>query len=335
MNELVAEKLVKKYEIKIKDGLFKREYKVVEAVKGISITIPHGKIVGLLGVNGAGKTTTIRMLSAIVKPTSGALTIDGVDAVKNYMSVKNKLNLIIGGERNLYWRLTAKENLEYYGSLYGIKKDELHERIDYLLNIVGLTEFKDVPIERYSKGMKQRVQIARGLINNPDYLFMDEPTLGLDIIIANEMRGYIKKLAEDQNKGILLTTHYISEAEELCDYIYIIDRGVIIAEGTKQELRNILCYNQQLDIITGKLTEEFLRELEDEFQGEKVKLTYEEDNSNFKLKFVGNKEQWSGILNFMNKKNVSILDFETKEPDLENVLLAIIKDFRQKTPSEV
>ncbi|MBM6826494.1 ABC transporter ATP-binding protein [Mordavella massiliensis] len=235
-----AEHLSKTYVLKEKSHLFgKRKVRQISAVRDISLEIPKGKITGVLGINGAGKTTTIRMLASLITPTSGSLTMDGVDAVKNHLWVKERINMISGGERNLYWRLTAQENLRYFGSLYGIGKKELEERIGELLKTVGLEEAKDIPVERYSKGMKQRLQIARGLINEPEYLFLDEPTLGLDILIAKEIRELIHSLAKERGKGILLTTHYISEAEELCDYIYVLDQGQIIARGTKEELKEI------------------------------------------------------------------------------------------------
>lgn len=235
-----AEHLSKTYVLKEKSHLFgKKKVRQISAVRDISLEIPKGKITGVLGINGAGKTTTIRMLASLITPTSGSLTMDGVDAVKNHLWVKERINMISGGERNLYWRLTAQENLRYFGSLYGIGKKELEERIGELLKTVGLEEAKDIPVERYSKGMKQRLQIARGLINEPEYLFLDEPTLGLDILIGKEIRELIHSLAKERGKGILLTTHYISEAEELCDYIYVLDQGQIIARGTKEELKEI------------------------------------------------------------------------------------------------
>lgn len=249
--KIIAQHLVKDYilkeKIKEKSGLFGRKQKrVIHAVKDISLEIPQEKIIGVLGINGAGKTTTIRMLASIIAPTSGSLTVNGVDAVKNHLWIKERINVISGGERNLYWRLTAKENLRYFGSLYGLSGDDLDKRIAYLLRTVGLEEAANVPVERYSKGMKQRLQIARGLINDPIYLFMDEPTLGLDIVIAKEIRNLVSDLAHKEGRGILLTTHYISEAEELCDYIYILDKGRIIAEGTKEQLKGLLAYEPKV-----------------------------------------------------------------------------------------
>lgn len=152
--KIIATNLAKNYVIKER-GLFGRKKKIVSAVKDISLEIPKGKIIGVLGINGAGKTTTIRMLASIIAPSSGTLTMNGVDAVKNHRWVKERINVISGGERNLYWRLTAIENLKYFGSLYGLSGVELKEKIAELLKIVGLEEAEDIPVERYSKGMKQ------------------------------------------------------------------------------------------------------------------------------------------------------------------------------------
>lgn len=232
-----SDRLCKVYRVKEKKGLFKpASQKEVVAAKDLSLTIEPGHIVGLLGVNGAGKTTTIRMLAGILEPTSGTFVIDDIDGVKHPKEIKKKVNVITGGERNIYWRLTARENLEYFGALYGVPKPALKERIARLIDLVGLSDSADVPVEKYSKGMKQRLQIARGLINDPKYLYLDEPTLGLDIAIAKELRSYIKDLAREHERGILLTTHYITEVEELCDMVYLINEGRVIKTGAPAEL---------------------------------------------------------------------------------------------------
>lgn len=234
---LIAQNLSKIYQVKERNLWFNNKgVKEVIAVKDISLQIRKGQIVGVLGVNGAGKTTTIRMLSTLVQPSSGRLQINNIDGIRYPNKVKEIVNVISGGERNLYWRLTARENLQYFGALYNIQRNKLKNTIDTLIKIVGLQDVADMPVERYSKGMKQRLQIARGLINDPDYLFLDEPTLGLDVSIARELRSYISDLATQSNKGILLTSHYISEIEELCNYVYIIDKGEVVAFGTPSEL---------------------------------------------------------------------------------------------------
>ncbi|WP_020429348.1 ABC transporter ATP-binding protein, partial [Paenibacillus riograndensis] len=175
MNEVT-----KIYETKNRLGLFRAETRTVTAVQSLTLSIAKGEIVGLLGLNGAGKTTTIRMLSTLLDPTSGSIEIDGMPMADNRRTVQQKVNMIAGGERMLYWRLTGRENLQYFGRLYGLNAAEIRSLSDLLLAEVGLTEAADQPVEQYSKGMKQRLQIARGLINDPEYLFLDEPTLGLD-----------------------------------------------------------------------------------------------------------------------------------------------------------
>lgn len=220
-----------------RNGIFKRSNKVEKTViSDLNLKIPKGKIVGLLGMNGAGKTTTIKMLSTLLLPTTGYIYLDGKNILENQNEIKNKVNLISGGEKNLFWRLTGRENLEYFASLYGIDRKETKQIIKEILEIVKLESAADVVVEKYSKGMKQRLQIAKGLINNPDYLFLDEPTLGLDVLIAKELREYILKLAKIENKGILLTSHYLHEVEELCDYIYILEEGQVKNEGTANQI---------------------------------------------------------------------------------------------------
>lgn len=229
MNVLIQmNEVTKIYETKDKTGWFRSRKKIVTAVNSLSLTISKGEIVGLLGLNGAGKTTTIRMLSTLLDPTSGSIEVDGMSISGSRRSVQQKVNMIAGGERMLYWRLTGRENLHYFGRLYGLSTSAIHSESERLLQEVGLTEAADQPVEQYSKGMKQRLQIARGLINDPQYLFLDEPTLGLDAPIARQLRGTVRKLAKEQGKGILLTSHYLQEVEELCDRVYVLNRGELL-----------------------------------------------------------------------------------------------------------
>ena len=189
--------------------------------------------------------------------------MEDIDAIKNPMEIKKRINMIAGGERMIYWRLTAYENLWYYGQLYNVPNHILKERIEELLCLVGLEGKQDIPVETFSKGMKQRLQIARGLINDPEYLFLDEPTIGLDAVVSKELRGHIKYLAQEKKKGILLTSHYMKEIEELCDYIYILNDGVLIKKGTAKELAEdtfnrkdyVLRLYEQRDIMVNCLEE--------------------------------------------------------------------------------
>lgn len=325
--KIEAVHLIKNYTLKEKTGLFKSKRKrTVQAVKDVTLEIPRGKIVGILGINGAGKTTIIRTLASVITPTSGTLTMNGVDAVKNHLWVKERINVISGGERNLYWRLTAIENLNYFGSLYGLSGTDLKNRIARLLKIVGLEEAADTPVERYSKGMKQRLQIARGLINNPEYIFLDEPTLGLDIVIAKEIRVLVSELARKSNKGVLLTTHYISEAEELCDYIYVLDKGQIIGEGTKEELKELFTHKPQLFVQVNNMNDVLFREVAEEL-GEDVKIELKEERM---IKVLGDANIWTKVLNVLLKYQIQVTDLSINEPSLEDVLMKIIYQSRGK-----
>jgi ABC-2 type transport system ATP-binding protein len=321
---LIAENLKKVYCQKTKKGFFKSEKSVVEAVKGINFRINEGQIVGLLGINGAGKTTTIKMLSTLLTPTDGRITIDGIDAVNNSIEVKKKINMVAGGERMIYWRLTGRENLWYYGQLYNIENSELERRIDYLMDLVGLKESQNIPVERYSKGMKQRLQIARGLINNPSYIFMDEPTLGLDAAIAKELREHVKRIAYTEGKSILLTSHYMPEVEELCEYIYIMDKGLIIAEGSPKELAllgmedKILCV--ETHSINNKLNEEIFS-ITRKFEGCVIEL----DEKNNLYTFKSKSDLSNEIAALLLKHKMPIKNFYTKEPKLEDAIIKLSK----------
>lgn len=206
------------------------------ALNGLNLQVPKGTVLGLLGPNGAGKTTTIRILSTLLIPDSGKATVAGFDVVKEAAQVRKKIGLILGGERGLYGRLTGKENLNYFAAINHLSTSLSRKRVDEVLAMVSLTEAKDRPVEQYSRGMRQRLHVARGLLTDPEILFMDEPTIGLDPVGAQELRGMIPAMIRE-GKTIVLTTHYMSEADELSDRIAIIDRGAIVAEGTPSDIK--------------------------------------------------------------------------------------------------
>lgn len=210
--------------------------KTVDALKGISFAVQEGEIFGLLGPNGAGKTTTIKILTTLLAPTAGEAKVLGYNCFGQEKYIRDKINFIFGGERGLYWRLSAYENLQYFGDIYKVPGKVLKERIPQLIKLVGLEGREHEKVENFSKGMKQRLQIARGLINDPRILFLDEPTIGLDPIGAKDLRDIIIQLKQ-KGKTILLTTHYMYEADELCDRIALINDGEIIDIGTSKSLK--------------------------------------------------------------------------------------------------
>jgi ABC-2 type transport system ATP-binding protein len=328
---LIAKGLKKKYISKVKKGFFGSSTKMIEAVNGLDLSIEPGKIVGLLGLNGAGKTTTIKMLSTLLEPDEGSCSIDGLDLVKDALQIKHIVNMIAGGERMVYWRLTARENLEYFGRLYNIPGNALDKRIDKLIDFVGLTERSDEAVEKYSKGMKQRLQIARGLINDPKYLFMDEPTLGLDAPIARDLRKFTKSLAREEGKGILLTSHYINEIEELCDYVYIINKGLKIMEGTPKEIASLVAnctnkYKIRLNSFPERLKsqfETFMSTVQSDYQ-------LEEAESGFDLDVTSNKDIQSELISILSQQ-AKIISFAAMEPKLEDAIITLseVKDYEQ------
>jgi ABC-2 type transport system ATP-binding protein len=217
-------------------GVLRRSVKEVVAVDDISLDIQEGELFGLLGPNGAGKTTTVKVLATLLIPTAGSATVRGYDVVKDANEVRKHIGFIFGGERGLYWRLSGKDNLRYFASLYHVEPDVAKQRIPYLLELVGLEGRGDERVEGYSRGMKQRLHVARTLLHDPEVLFLDEPTIGLDPVGAREFRLVIRDL-QSENKTILLTTHYMFEADSLCQRVAVIDHGKIVALDTPAGLK--------------------------------------------------------------------------------------------------
>ncbi len=236
-----------------------KNYGTVQAVKGISFSIKDGECYGLLGPNGAGKSTTINMLSTLFPPDAGEITINGLDIKKSAEEVKKILG-VVPQEIALYANFTAWENLIFWGGLHSLSKTELHKKAEDLLKFVGLTDRKDEKVKGYSGGMKRRINLACALLHSPKILLLDEPTVGVD----PQSRNMIFELIEQLNKEgmtIIYTTHYMEEAERLCDRIGIIDSGVIIAQGTLDELKQ---YSKIKDVIVVEcgqtLTQRFYRQ---------------------------------------------------------------------------
>lgn len=220
-------------------GILRKTRQVVEAVKGISFDVEFGELFGLVGPNGAGKTTTIKMLTTLLTPTSGTAKVLGFDIVKNVVEIRRRIGIIFGGERGLYYRVSGRENLRYFADLYGVPLSKRERRLSELLEMVGLSDRADDKVESYSRGMKQRLHIAKGLVNDPELIFMDEPTIGLDPQAARDTRAMIKQLVR-KGKTILLTTHYMFEADELCHRIGVISNGEIAALDTPEGLKRFV-----------------------------------------------------------------------------------------------
>lgn len=210
--------------------------KLVKAVDGVTFQARPGKIFGLLGCNGAGKTTTLRMLSTVIKPTSGSAEIDGIDILKDPEKVRARIGFM-STSTALYGRLQAREVIEYFGGLYGMSGRSLRERVDYVVEKLQIGEFADRICDKLSTGQKQRVNIARTILHDPPVLFFDEPTAGLDVVLSQTVMEFIEE-ARDSGKTIVFSTHIMSEVERLCDQVAIIHDGALRGEGTVEELKH-------------------------------------------------------------------------------------------------
>jgi ABC-2 type transport system ATP-binding protein len=217
-------------------SLLRRSSSEIQAVRGVSFEVERGELFGLLGPNGAGKTTTIKMLITLLLPTSGRLRVLGYDVVAQPRQVRQRVGYVFGGDRGLYERLSGLDNLRYFAELYAVRPRERRARIGELLELVGLAGRERERVEGYSRGMRQRLHIARGLLHRPDVVFLDEPSIGLDPVGARELRGTVKRLV-DTGTTVLLTTHYMFEADELCDRIAVLAEGRIVASGTPADLK--------------------------------------------------------------------------------------------------
>jgi ABC-2 type transport system ATP-binding protein len=221
--------------------------KQITAVDDVGFEVPAGTIFGLLGPNGAGKTTTIKMLSTLLLPTGGTATVGGHDVVHAERLVRRQLGVVLGGERGLYNKLSARDNLRYFGTLYAMTDDAIARRTEELLALVKLRERAGERVEGYSRGMKQRLHLAKALLHDPPILILDEPTIGLDPAAAVDLRRAIADLVPRHT--VLLTTHDMHEADGLCREIAIIDRGLIVAQGTPMELKARVAAERRIVIV--------------------------------------------------------------------------------------
>ena len=228
-------------------GIIHRKPKETVALNGIDLDIQAGELFGLLGPNGAGKTTITRILATVLLPTSGSVQIFGLDIVKDVKKIRPRIGLVFGGERGLYWRLSGKDNLQYFADLYKVPPDVSKKRIPELLELVGLTDRANERIEGYSRGMKQRLHIARGLIHDPDLLFLDEPTIGLDPLAARELRNVIHSLNQS-GKTIVLTSHYMFEVDALCKRVAVMNKGKILIMDTPSALKHLVANLEVVEI---------------------------------------------------------------------------------------
>ena len=307
----------------------KKFFRVVEktefkAVKGVSFDINKGEIFGLLGPNGAGKTTVIKMIMGLLKPTDGIVLVNGVDTDKEQIKALSQIGSVLAGDRSVYWKLTARENLEYFGNLYGLSTKEAKRRTEEILTKLGIIDKADITVEKFSTGMKQKVALGKALIPNAPVVLLDEPTLGLDPQSALNLREIIMNLKEE-GKTILLTTHYMEEADYLCDRIAIIDNGKVIALDTSEKLKEEVSKVKIIKLEVDKINTNTVENLKKIAYVENVLENYLEDTGNYEILIhhTDGNEIVQEIINIVTKENLSIKNMNVLKPSLEDVFIKL------------
>lgn len=304
-------------------GTLRRKWKDVEAVRGVSFAIEQGELFGLLGPNGAGKTTTIKMLITLLIPTKGTASVLGYDVVKDAREVRKRIGYVFGGERGVYERLSGYDNLRYFAELYGVPPREIRPRIDALLELVGLKGREQERAEGYSRGMKQRLHIARGLLHDPPVVFLDEPTIGLDPVGARELRATIASLAE-AGKTILLTTHYMFEADALCDGIAVINRGEIVAQGTPADLKRDVAQGTVVEVEVFGIPERTVERVRELSGVQSVSVEEREQAQMLIVQTGADVELTQAILGQLDGANVGRIS--RREPTLEDAYVTLVAE---------
>jgi len=302
-------------------GVFRKTRNIVEAVRGISFDVGYGELFGLVGPNGAGKTTTIKMLTTLLTPTSGTARVLGYDIVADIMEIRRHIGIIFGGERGLYYRVSGRENLRYFADLYGVPFSRREKRINDLLQMVGLSDRADERVEGYSRGMKQRLHIAKGLVNDPPLIFMDEPTMGLDPEAARETRTMIKGVVKE-GKTILLTTHYMFEADELCERIGVISGGRIVALDTPSALKRFVKDITVIEVEAFDVAEGDLAVLRQQSEVTAVNANLEGERQIIRVQTPRGSEFIPIITKLLSR--AKIVDVRVKEPTLEDAYLKLV-----------
>ncbi|MCT2536681.1 ABC transporter ATP-binding protein [Aquibacillus koreensis] len=294
----------------------KKVFKKHLAVDDVSLYLDKGESVGLLGPNGAGKSTTISMISSLVKPTAGDVTWDGKSVVKQPGVIREYLG-VVPQEIALYKELTAVENLKFFGRVYGLKGRALTERMESVLELVGLTERKNDLVKNYSGGMQRRINIAVALLHEPEIIIMDEPTVGIDPQSRNYILEMVQKLNREKGMTVLYTSHYMEEVERLCDRIYIMDHGKVIATGTKQELTSILSSEETIVLELDRPYPELKSELADLEEVHRVVET----EKGMKLITPKNSKLLSKVFQVAERHQAQIVSVNVQIPTLEDVFL--------------
>lgn len=292
----------------------------VHAADGVSFSVARGEVVGLLGPNGAGKTTTIKSILGLVVPSAGSVEIAGVDANDDPRGVYQHVGAMLEGARNVYWRLTVRENLEFFAALGGQNPKAARERHDKLLDQFNLADKADDPVNDLSRGQKQKVSLASTLARGTDVVFLDEPTLGLDVEASVELRRELRRLADEEDITVVLSSHDMDVVEEVCDRVVILSDGRVIADDPVEDLVGVLETQAYRLVVDGDVPEAVRDRLDDAYLVENWESL--PDRTRFEVTLADDDELY-GVLDELREAGLGLLDVDGLEPDLEDVFLDV------------
>jgi ABC-2 type transport system ATP-binding protein len=320
-NAILVENLGRIYKIR---GEKKKEKKELVALSNVNLAVKKGELFGLLGPNGAGKTTLIKILTTLLSPSSGKASVAGYDVYTQSTFIRSQINMVSGGETSGYGLLTVRENLWMFAQFYGIDSKTANERIKRLLEIVGMTDRANTKCSDLSTGLRQKMNIIRGFLTDPEILFLDEPTLGLDVGASRDVRKFIRSwIDEDPNRTVLLTTHYMVEADELCNRVAIINKGKVLACDTpsalKHQLRKEAIFN--IDVET---SHEFNKAELESIAGV-VSVSHLQQDAYVSLEMILKDESiLSSVIARFDSMGLRIRSLQKREPTLEDVFVTLV-----------
>ena len=321
MNAIETENLKRIYKIK---KTKKQPARTLVAVDDVSMEVRQGELFGLLGPNGAGKTTLIKILTTLLAPNSGSARVLGMDVVKESQAIRQQINMVSGGESSGYGLLTVKENLWMFSQFYGIPTKVANKRIMELLKIVGLEDRANTKSSDLSTGLRQKMNIVRGFMTDPQVLFLDEPTLGLDVGASRDVRQFIRTwMDENTNRSLLLTTHYMVEADDLCDRVAIINQGKILACDTPTNLKRHLLKQAIFNLEINSLDDTAYEELKHLYGVQQAIQKKIEGGVNLEL-VLEDDAVLSTLIAFLTNKEIRIQNLHKHEASLEDVFVSLV-----------
>ncbi len=305
-------------------GSKKTEAKTRVALDDVNLEVAQGEFFGLLGPNGAGKTTLIKILTTLLAPSSGQALVAGFDVLTQPQQVRPRINMVSGGESSGYGLLTVRENLWMFGQFYGLDNKTTYQRIDQLLAVVGLSDRANTKTSDLSTGLRQKMNIVRGFITDPQVIFLDEPTLGLDVSASREVRQFVRQwVTDDPRRTMLLTTHYMAEADELCDRVAIINAGRVLACDTPANLKRRLQRETIFQLDVSPLRNGALPAFDTLPGVRKVVHTAHDGHSELQLILEAD-DALSGVISTLTSHNATLLNLQKREPTLEDVFVDLV-----------